>query len=79
VLFRLRREGQVMERSADRETRTDWVWGLSSLAGAEAFLSSHLTVGARYSYDLVRATSLDGLDYSLGGGTFSFYLAWYSR
>lgn len=79
ALFRLRREGQVGERLAPQTTRTDWLWGLSSLAGAEFFLSPRLALGTRYMYDLVRTTSLDGLDYSLSGDTFTFYLIWYSR
>jgi hypothetical protein len=79
ALFRLRREGQAEERLALQTTRTDWLWGLSTLAGAEILLSPRLALGTRYTYDLVRTTFLDGLEYSLSGDTFAFCLTWYSR
>ena len=74
-LIRMKREGEVEERGSPLTTKKDWLWGLNGSLGLTYLVSDHVAMDTRYTRDLLGNSKFNGLEYSLGGGTFSYALA----
>ena len=76
-LIRMKREGAVEQRGAPPLTQKDWLTGLCGFFGTEYFFADRLSMDARYRYDLVPASTFNGIEYRLGGRSFSYALSWH--
>lgn len=74
-LIRMKREGVVEQRGASQTTQKDWLWGLGGFTGVEYFLTARLALDVRYTYDLIPASTFNGVEYGLSGRTFSYALS----
>lgn len=63
----MKREGAPDQRGLPPLTQNDWLWGLAGFAGIAGDLSTRLSLDLRYRCDCAPASTLNGVEYQLGG------------
>jgi len=74
-LIRMKREGAPDQRGVPPLTQSDWLWGLAGFAGIAGDLSTRLSLDLRYRRDFAPASSLNGVEFHLGGQGLIYALA----